>query len=110
MLVQRGKKNGQTRQSENGKAKGGEESNGRRGGGSEGQSSSSYSSEEGNASQETHGGAITSASSESKAALALNLNGKPRASRGSATDPQSLYARVRCLTIYEIQNTKIYII
>lgn len=26
---------------------------------------------------------------------ALNTNGKPRARRGSATDPQSVYARVR---------------
>lgn len=26
---------------------------------------------------------------------ALNTNGKPRARRGSATDPQSVYARVK---------------
>ncbi|KAM0937423.1 putative transcription factor bHLH family [Dioscorea sansibarensis] len=34
-------------------------------------------------------------SSSSKDSEALNLNGKTRASRGSATDPQSLYARKR---------------
>ncbi|KAF7830554.1 transcription factor bHLH85-like [Senna tora] len=51
-----------------------------------GQSSSSYSLEDDNASQENSGGAT----SESK-----SLNGKTRASRGSATDPQSLYARKR---------------
>ncbi|XP_044511424.1 transcription factor RSL2-like [Mangifera indica] len=65
----------------------GEESNG----GSDGQSSTSYSSEDDNGSQETNGGAT----SESKASLSLNLNGKARASRGTATDPQSLYARKR---------------
>ena len=59
---------------------------------SEGQSSSSISSEDdSNASQELNGGAT----SESKGSAALNSNGKTRASRGSATDPQSLYARVR---------------
>ena len=31
---------------------------------------------------------------EEDASKALNLNGKTRASRGAATDPQSLYARV----------------
>ncbi|KAK1276626.1 Transcription factor bHLH84 [Acorus gramineus] len=46
------------------------------------------------------GGGGGGASSSSKAAAAaaaaaLNLNGKTRASRGSATDPQSLYARKR---------------
>ncbi|KAK7383214.1 hypothetical protein VNO78_28887 [Psophocarpus tetragonolobus] len=50
--------------------------------GSEGQSSSSNMSEDDNASKE---------SSE----RVLNSNGKTRASRGSATDPQSLYARKR---------------
>ncbi|XP_061354261.1 transcription factor RSL2-like [Gastrolobium bilobum] len=59
--------------------------------GSDGQSSSSYTSEEDNASQENSGGAT----SASKSHVALNLNGKTRASRGSATDPQSLYARKR---------------
>lgn len=55
-----------------------------------GQSSSSYSSEDDNASQESNGGAT----SETKTSAAVNLNAKTRASRGSATDPQSLYARV----------------
>ena len=62
--------------------------------GSDGQSSSSCSSEDdSNASQELNG--------ESKGSAALNSNGKTRASRGSATDPQSLYARV---TINELSN------
>ncbi|XP_077221456.1 uncharacterized protein LOC143855134 [Tasmannia lanceolata] len=57
-----------------------------------GQSSCSYSSEDdSNSSQELNGGV----SSSSKGTNALNLNGKSRASRGSATDPQSLYARKR---------------
>lgn len=52
-----------------------------------GQSSSCYSSEDdSNASQESNG--------DNKAPAALNLNGKARATRGAATDPQSLYARV----------------
>ncbi|XP_027094953.1 uncharacterized protein [Coffea arabica] len=56
-----------------------------------GQSSCSYSSEDdSNASQESNGGEA----SDNKGP-ALNLNGKTRASRGSATDPQSLYARRR---------------
>jgi hypothetical protein len=58
------------------------------------QSSSGCSSDDDNASQETNGGEP----SESKDSAALNLSGKMRASRGSATDPQSLYARVRKLT------------
>lgn len=50
-----------------------------------GQCTSSFSSEDDcNEAQENNGG-ITSSSTS---------NGKPRASRGSATDPQSLYARV----------------
>ncbi|EOX98463.1 hypothetical protein QUC31_015160 [Theobroma cacao] len=50
-----------------------------------GQSSASCSSDDdSNASQELNGGQA-----------ALNLNGKTRASRGAATDPQSLYARKR---------------
>ncbi|KAG8654810.1 hypothetical protein MANES_05G181100v8 [Manihot esculenta] len=56
-----------------------------------GQSSSSCSSEEDNASQDSNRGA----SSDSKVSETLNSNGKTRASRGSATDPQSLYARKR---------------
>lgn len=80
MQVQRTKRNVPSKRND------GEESNG----GSDGQSSTSSSSEDDNGSQETNGGAT----SESKASLALNLNGKARASRGTATDPQSLYARV----------------
>ncbi|KAK9109701.1 hypothetical protein Sjap_017761 [Stephania japonica] len=56
-----------------------------------GQSSSSYSSEDDtNASQEMNGAAASSSSKESEP---LNSSGKTRAKRGSATDPQSLYAR-----------------
>lgn len=56
-----------------------------------GQNSSSYYSQEDSIdSQEINGGM----SSSSKASAALNSDGKTRASRGSATDPQSLYARV----------------
>ncbi|XP_041021270.1 transcription factor bHLH84-like [Juglans microcarpa x Juglans regia] len=59
--------------------------------GRDGQSSTSYNSED-HASQETNAGAT----SDSKASAPLNLSGgKTRASRGSATDPQSLYARKR---------------
>lgn len=55
------------------------------------QSSSSYSSEnDSNTSQELNGGAT----SASKGSAALNSSKKPRAGRGAATDPQSLYARV----------------
>ncbi|KAK4428664.1 Transcription factor [Sesamum alatum] len=61
-------------------------------GGGNRQSSSSCSSEDdSNASQELNGGSI----SESQLSASLNSNGKARASRGSATDPQSLYARRR---------------
>ncbi|XP_058081601.1 transcription factor bHLH84-like [Magnolia sinica] len=57
-----------------------------------GQSSSSYSSDDDSiASQELNGGP----SSSSKESSALISSGKTRASRGSATDPQSLYARKR---------------
>ncbi|KAK1391565.1 putative ROOT HAIR DEFECTIVE 6-LIKE 2 [Heracleum sosnowskyi] len=60
---------------------------------SNGQSSSTYSSEDdSNASQELNNGATTSDSTE---AAAFNSSGKPRACRGAATDPQSLYARKR---------------
>ncbi|KAL3505063.1 hypothetical protein ACH5RR_034904 [Cinchona calisaya] len=56
------------------------------------QSCCSYNSEDdSNASQESNGGET----SDTKEPAALNLNGKTRASRGSATDPQSLYARKR---------------
>lgn len=54
-------------------------------------SSSCCSEDDSNASHEMNG--VTSCSS-SKGSGALNLNGKTRANRGSATDPQSLYARV----------------
>ena len=54
--------------------------------GPDGQSSSSCSSEDDNASKD----------SDSKVSeKVLNSSGKTRASRGAATDPQSLYARVR---------------
>lgn len=52
-------------------------------------SSSCCSEDESNASQDQIGG-----EDSSKGNSALNLSGKTRASRGSATDPQSLYARV----------------
>ncbi|XP_042494342.1 transcription factor bHLH84-like [Macadamia integrifolia] len=60
-----------------------------------GQSSSSNdcSEDDSNGSQELNGGGPTT--STSKGSVALNMNGKTRASRGSATDPQSLYARKR---------------
>ncbi|CAL0327101.1 unnamed protein product [Lupinus luteus] len=65
--------------------------------GSDGQSCSSYTSEEDNAYQENNEG-VTSAS---KSHTSLNSNGKTRATRGSATDPQSLYARVDISTMLE---------
>ncbi|XP_074301160.1 transcription factor RSL3-like, partial [Silene latifolia] len=47
-------------------------------------------------SQSTSNGSLEDdCSSKGAAAVALNSNGKTRASRGSATDPQSLYARKR---------------
>ncbi|KAI3958948.1 hypothetical protein MKX01_023624 [Papaver californicum] len=55
-------------------------------------SSSSGSDDESNVPQELNGGSV---SKTSKKSGALNLSGKTRASRGSATDPQSLYARKR---------------
>ncbi|XP_021892306.1 transcription factor bHLH84-like [Carica papaya] len=61
------------------------------------QSSSSCCSEEDDSngsSQEINGGTTTSSLS-SKGKAALNVNGKTRANRGAATDPQSLYARKR---------------
>lgn len=56
----------------------------------DGHTSSGYTSEEQNMCEENSGGA----SAASKSTVSLNCNGKKRASRGSATDPQSLYARV----------------
>ncbi|KAK8969530.1 Transcription factor bHLH84 [Platanthera guangdongensis] len=59
------------------------------------QSSSCYSSEdETNFSEQFNGGG-GSMSTSPKGSASLNLNGKTRAGRGSATDPQSLYARKR---------------
>lgn len=49
--------------------------------------------ENSNVSHEELGGTASTSSPKGPAA-ALNLNGKTRASRGSATDPQSVYARV----------------
>ncbi|KAG2704074.1 hypothetical protein I3760_06G167400 [Carya illinoinensis] len=58
------------------------------------QSSGSFSSEDDcTASQELNGGASSGLSRKGPASP--DLNGKTRASRGSATDPQSLYARKR---------------
>ncbi|PIA33216.1 hypothetical protein AQUCO_04200162v1 [Aquilegia coerulea] len=88
--VQGNKKNAQTKKKQKfiSYSKGEEESHC----GFNGLSCSSYSSEgESNGSQELNGGGTSS----SKKSAALNLNGKARASRGSATDPQSLYARKR---------------
>ncbi|GFP88633.1 transcription factor bhlh84 [Phtheirospermum japonicum] len=56
-------------------------------------SSSCISEDDSNGSQEQNG--VASCSVGSKGSGALNLNGKKRAGRGSATDPQSLYARKR---------------
>ncbi|KAK3231238.1 hypothetical protein Dsin_003119 [Dipteronia sinensis] len=69
--------------------------------GTDGQSSTSYSSEDDNTTTTNVGGAT----SDSKASGALNINGKARASRGSATDPQSLYARKRRERINERLKT-----
>lgn len=63
------------------------------------QSSSCYSSDnESNGSQENNASGVTSC--RSKGSAALNLNGKNRAGRGSATDPQSLYARVPSFNLF----------
>ncbi|CAI9115950.1 OLC1v1016968C1 [Oldenlandia corymbosa var. corymbosa] len=91
--AQKSKKNAQPKPKKNQKAaqtcKDEEETNATQ---NNGQSSCSYSSEDdSNASQESNGGGEGSENKEP----ALNLNGKARASRGSATDPQSLYARRR---------------
>ena len=61
-------------------------------------STSFYAEEQSNASEEELRG-IVSSSSPKGSAMALNLNGTERASRGSATDPQSVYARVSSVTI-----------
>ncbi|XP_028792884.1 transcription factor bHLH85-like [Neltuma alba] len=87
--VQKSKKNAQLKKNHkvSGNGYGAEETDT----GLHGLSCSSYSLEDDNASQENSGGA----SSESKSLVTQNTNGKTRASRGSATDPQSLYARKR---------------
>lgn len=54
-------------------------------------SSSYFSEDDSNACHESNGGASTL---DTKAAVAVGTNDKTRANRGSATDPQSLYARV----------------
>ncbi|CAI9753497.1 unnamed protein product [Fraxinus pennsylvanica] len=62
-----------------------------------GQSSSSWSIEDdSNGSQESN-----EETSESQGLATINSNGKRRASRGSATDPQSIYARVDISTMLE---------
>ncbi|XP_072952293.1 uncharacterized protein [Typha angustifolia] len=70
-----------------------------------GQSSSCDSSDDddSNGSQEMNGEGSTI--STSKGSHALNLDGKSRAGRGSATDPQSLYARKRRERINERLRT-----
>lgn len=52
-----------------------------------------FSEDNSNASHEMQG---VTFSSSSKDHGALNISGKARTARGSATDPQSLYARVTC--------------
>lgn len=48
--------------------------------------------DESNSSPELHGGSCSSLSQNDS--TALKISGKSRSSRGPATDPQSLYARV----------------
>lgn len=66
--------------------------------GSDGQSSSTSSSDDDNVCRDTN--EVGLATSDPKASQAVDLNGKKRASRGSATDPQSLYARVKIFATY----------
>ncbi|XP_052484632.1 transcription factor bHLH84 isoform X2 [Gossypium raimondii] len=80
--VQKSKRNGRSKKNQTIAANDDEDGNG----GLNGQSWASCSSED-----DSNGGA----SSGSKGETTLNLNGKTRASRGAATDPQSLYARKR---------------
>ncbi|XP_010447183.1 PREDICTED: transcription factor bHLH85-like [Camelina sativa] len=58
-------------------------------------SSTTFCSEEESNYADQDGGGEDSSSKEEDPSKALNLNGKTRASRGAATDPQSLYARKR---------------
>lgn len=64
-------------------------------------SSTTFCSEEESNCADQDGGGEDS-SKEEDASKALNLNGKTRASRGAATDPQSLYARVNFFMIFRI--------
>ncbi|PPD71501.1 hypothetical protein GOBAR_DD31606 [Gossypium barbadense] len=80
--VQKTKRNGRSKKNQTIAANDDEDGNG----GLNGQSWASCSSED-----DSNGGA----NSGSKGEATLNLNGKTRASRGAATDPQSLYARKR---------------
>ncbi|TYH85303.1 hypothetical protein ES332_D02G257000v1 [Gossypium tomentosum] len=80
--VQKTKRNGRSKKNQTIAANDDEDGNG----GLNGQSWASCSSED-----DSNGGA----NSGSKGETTLNLNGKTRASRGAATDPQSLYARKR---------------
>ncbi|XP_068326357.1 transcription factor RSL2-like [Pyrus communis] len=65
------------------------------------ESTSSCTSEDDNGSLEIDG----AETSDPKSSSALNLNGKTRTNRGSATDPQSLYARKRRERINERLRT-----
>lgn len=49
---------------------------------------------------ESNGGDTFLSKEDAEDSKALNLNGKTRASRGAATDPQSLYARVSFTSLY----------
>ncbi|THG20827.1 transcription factor bHLH85-like [Camellia sinensis] len=90
--AQKGKKNTTSKKNQK-LTKNGSDEEETNNGGTNGQSSSCYSSEDdSNASHELKGG--TNSDSKGPSA-ALNSNGKTRASRGAATDPQSLYARRR---------------
>lgn len=57
---------------------------------------------------ESNGGDTFLSKEEGEDSKALNLNGKTRASRGAATDPQSLYARVICTDIYISKLIRIF--
>lgn len=54
--------------------------------------------DESNSSHELHGGSCSSFSQNDS--TAIKLSGKSRSSRGPATDPQSLYARVSPFWFY----------
>jgi len=63
-------------------------------------SSTTFCTEEESNCADQDGGGEDSSSKEDDPSKALNLNGKTRASRGAATDPQSLYARVNCFVCF----------